>query len=116
MISFSKVVWFVSLAIVTCFSLLPGSPEPPPLPHLDKVQHFLAYGWLAFVQGCFLRSRFFAMAGFLVGWGVMLELLQGCIPHRFMSVADVVANSAGVLGGLILARYMVRRTGRSVAD
>lgn len=106
--------WLLFLIIIV-LSLAPlGHPEFAPN---DKVNHLLAWGALG-VLGC-------------VGWSVRLRLLvllwcasfaleglQGLTGYRMFSVADALANGAGLLIGLavvtlwdrILARYRVNST------
>ena len=69
----------------------------------DKVGHFLAYGLLmgGFVQ--LYQSRILLMlhAILLIATGVVLEFLQGYTGRHF-EYADMAANTAGVLLGLLL--------------
>jgi VanZ family protein len=48
------------------------------------------------------RGRIRLAAG-ITGMGIALECLQGLIGHREFSVADMAANSAGVLLGWLVA-------------
>jgi VanZ family protein len=40
--------------------------------------------------------------------GVLIELAQGLMPPRTASPYDMLANSIGVLMGLLISRYWVR--------
>lgn len=72
----------------------------------DKVGHFIGYGVLSlntFLVFEFkpLRKGIFLIIG-LIGWGVLMEGLQGFVPGREVSGLDIVANSIGVAIGTAL--------------
>ena len=48
-----------------------------------------------------LRKGIFLIIG-LIGWGVLMEGLQGFVPGREVSGLDIVANSIGVAIGTAL--------------
>lgn len=84
----------------------------------DKVGHFIAYAVLTFnaflVFALSTKARRNALLIALVGYGLLMEYLQGFIPGREVSGFDLLANSLGVaIGwGLFSAarRYLERRT------
>jgi glycopeptide antibiotics resistance protein len=45
--------------------------------------------------------------------GAGLELLQGLMPSRYMSLADIYANVAGILAGLLLVALIDRCLGKA---
>lgn len=72
----------------------------------DKVGHFIGYGVLSlntFLVFEFkpLRKGIFLIIG-LIGWGVLMEGLQGFVSGREVSGLDIVANSIGVAIGTAL--------------
>jgi len=97
-------LWFsiayVVLALVGVFSLIPS----PDIGVSDKSLHFITYfmlsaGFSTLVR--FNRSMMLVVIG-LIGYGVLLEFLQGMTEYRFMETYDMLANSAGVLCGLVV--------------
>jgi VanZ family protein len=103
-----RILWFAAVMAVIVGSLLPGSSLPiQTLGQLhvnDKVLHFAAYAVLAFLPS--LHERWPAVTATLLGaiaLGVVLEFLQKLSPGRNFEVADMVADTCGVLCGLILA-------------
>ena len=70
----------------------------------DKANHLLAYGFLMGWFGQLLKSSrhwlFTAVA--LVLMGVLMEIIQGTLPHRWFDVKDAVANTVGVLLALLV--------------
>lgn len=92
-----KVVFIGLLLVVLVLSLLPiGHPE---IASNDKVNHFIAYAVLAMAGVLAYRSKVW-VALFVINWGVFIELLQGMTEYRHYSVADAVANTAGVAIGI----------------
>ena len=99
-------------------SLLPAPETGGPTPELlglalDKWVHAGSY---AALTGLLLRGHgrreFVAVAALValaVGYGGGIELLQGLVASRSLSVADMVANTAGaVLSGLAWLTLMTR--------
>ncbi len=106
-------VWLLMIAAVVVTSLLPASDLPPsPFDGVDKVEHFLAYLFLSgFAVMLFERRRPQALvAAGLIALGVGLEIAQGLLTvSRKADSADALANSLGVLAGLVLAATPVSR-------
>lgn len=93
---------WVMVAGIVVLSLIPVPPGPAGMS--DKVAHMLAYGVLAlWFCGIYLRDRHWRVALWLVGMGIMLELLQGMDDSRYGETADALANLAGVVVALIIA-------------
>jgi VanZ family protein len=95
----------VMVALVIYLSLT-SSPVDTGLsfPYQDKVFHAFAYfalmAWFAQIyHGRFQRNLIAVM---LVIMGVMLEYLQSFDPNRFYEYADMLANSTGVVLGLLV--------------
>jgi VanZ family protein len=97
-------LWFslayIMLAIVALASLLPA----PEMGTSDKLLHFLTYGVMSAVFStlvCQSRSLLIVVPG-LILFGVVLEFLQGLTGYRSMEVYDMLANTGGVLIGLMI--------------
>lgn len=88
-----QVVFWAAMIGVMVLSLLPI--DHPDVSSNDKVNHLIAYGFLMAV-GAFGFKHLWQTAGVVVLWGVLIEFLQGMTAYRFFSVADMVANCAGV--------------------
>ncbi|HEY5802973.1 MAG TPA: VanZ family protein [Lysobacter sp.] len=101
------------LAAVVVTSLVSASDlPPPPFEGVDKLEHFLAYLVLSgYAVMLFERRRAQALAAAgLIALGVGLEIAQGALTvSRQADSADALANSLGVLAGLILAATPVSR-------
>jgi VanZ family protein len=98
------VAWFsmvyAMLIMVAVVSLLPA----PDMGGSDKVLHLLTYFVLAAAFSTLSRHgrQIIWIATGLICFGVMLEILQGFTGYRMMDLQDMLANSAGVLAGLML--------------
>ncbi len=66
----------------------------------DKLSHALAFFSLALLTDfSFSESRFgLAKAGALFAYGTVIELIQHQLPYREFSLADLLANGAGIVG------------------
>ena len=75
----------------------------------DKVQHAFAYlvltGWFALIYRAWAPRLFHAVLFAIMGIG--LEFLQGMGGVRHFEVADMIANTTGVMLGLSLAMTRV---------
>lgn len=91
-------------------SLLPPVPgPPPPIPHVDKLGHALAYALLAWwAMGCFASTdgRRRALLG-LLALGAALEWAQGeMTADRQRDGLDMLANALGVGLGTALGLWI----------
>lgn len=103
-----QLVGVILLATIILGSLLPISIGQPTntLPHLDKIVHFSAWGLLS---GWYLaviprRRNNWLIPLFLFALSLWIEWLQGITGYREASLADGVANLAGItFGSLVIA-------------
>lgn len=97
------IAWF-GIAMLLYLSLIP---QPPSLQidHGDKLGHLLAYGVLTYCWAQVLtakRQRLALALSFIV-LGVILEYIQGWTGWRTFDYYDMLANTAGVVTGAMLA-------------
>lgn len=97
--------------------LMPGNRIPSPgIGHLDKLFHFLVFFILyslAFWENAQYRSSStftrwsIRMAVLSILFGLLIELIQGsALIQRSFELADLLADSAGVLAGMLMCRYV----------
>ena len=100
------------IAAVAWFAFKP-SDTADGIEHLDKVQHVVAFASLAFAASFGwepkARTSLLTAAG-LLGYGLLIELVQTQLPTRSGEVADWLADAVGVALGMLLARELRRRT------
>lgn len=120
---FPLVPRWLRYAGVTCvagvllyYSVLSPPPVRPPSPDpfWDKKLHILAYGGLAVALAyatAHLRGeswrRVTLVIALAVGYGLLIEGLQGVHPNRYASHGDALANTTGAL--LAGAWFVVER-------
>jgi len=85
------------VAAIVWLSLTPAPPQVD-VAYGDKIGHLVAYGVLMFWFCQLYRTRIFYAVGFIL-MGTGLEVIQGQLGYRSYEVADMLANSLGVLLG-----------------
>jgi VanZ family protein len=91
-------LWRLSLfALLGVILLLALGPKAPVAIDTgwDKANHLLAFAALGWVAAQAYASRWRWLA--LLGYGVLIELLQALTPHRYASALDVLADAAGLV-------------------
>lgn len=115
--------WLGMLALVAIGSLMPSSGLPDVgFPGADKLQHGVGYAAMsAYAAMLFAtrRARWTAAAG-LLAFGIAIELAQGAFTvDRSSELADVFANAAGIVAGLLVGRtrlaLLLQRVDRRLA-
>lgn len=105
-------LWIAMIALVLVGSLMPAQRLPAPaFAGVDKLQHLVGYTALAaYAVLLFARLRLQAVAiAGLVTLGVGIEFAQEAFTaSRRADVADVVANTLGVLLGWSVQRTRLR--------
>jgi VanZ family protein len=104
-------VWAAAMAFtmvaVLALALTPPNDKLGWFPHSDKFEHALAFAVLT-VMGRFAWPRALApVAVAMVVYGVAIEVLQGSFTARTASVADVLADVAGIAIGLWVTRRLL---------
>ncbi|MBL8306050.1 MAG: VanZ family protein [Rubrivivax sp.] len=104
--------WRALLALLaitaTCFAFRPGPGVAPGFTGADKIEHLLAFGAMA-CTGALGFSTLWPVAASLLGYGVFIEVVQLWIPGREASVADVLADAAGIALGFALVSALRHR-------
>ncbi len=110
---------YALLAFLWALVILIASSMPLPahvcatFPHEDKLIHFLEFAVLAALMcKAFIHSSEMSTAAraamltlmIVVPYGAALELYQWCIPYRDCNLFDFLANCAGSLCAVCLAR------------
>ena len=87
------------LAGVALVSLMPA----PDIGVSDKLSHLVTYfflsGWFSLLAVNRVSLGWTVIG--LVGYGMLIELLQGMTAYRYPEWGDVLANGAGVLAGIL---------------
>jgi VanZ family protein len=99
---------FTVYAFLILWASLRTGGGPQPIEHFDKVMHFAFYGLFTVIAaGCTTKRKTFIMMSILiVFYGVLMEFLQSFVPSRFMSLADIVANTSGII--IVVALFLLQ--------
>jgi VanZ family protein len=88
------------LLVVTVLSLVPAVPN---VGGSDKLGHFLSYAFLSIAFSliiCKRKSLWWVLLG-LILFGILMEYLQSLTEYRYADPEDALANSLGVVFGLL---------------
>ena len=113
---FCRLVFIGSVGLVTALSLMPMPDGEILFPHQDKLSHSIAYIYLFVVGwwGWFVARRCWPLALMLLGYGILIELLQGAGGYRSMEWLDLLANVTGIgIGWLLVIGCRKQVTGRA---
>ena len=91
--------------LVCYFSLTPSPPKIDiQFEHLDKLEHILSYLvlmiWFAQLYQTKQSRIYYAL--FFIVLGITIEVLQGLGGIRYFEYSDMLANTSGVVMGLLL--------------
>ncbi|TCD47107.1 hypothetical protein E0L29_09320 [Chlorobium sp. N1] len=76
----------------------------------DKIEHFLAFGVLAFLFSVFWAVSRGRLALLLLVYGCGIELFQMYIPGHLASFFDILADLVGIGSGLLALAILERMT------
>ena len=89
--------------IVIAVSLLPG-PAVVYYSLIDKIGHAFSYCLLmVWFAGLYTRRWHVVIAFALVAQSAVLELIQARLPYRSFDTMDLLANTGGIVVGLMLS-------------
>ncbi len=99
--------FFISMVILFyLLAIAPSSGQPPPIPYLDKILHFLIFLLLTFILDFCTRrplKEHYYLIFLLIGFGVFIEVSQYFTVTRSAEFLDWVSDSIGVLVYLLFA-------------
>ncbi len=87
------------LVLVAVLSLIPA----PDMGGSDKLLHFVTYFMLSATFSTLTRTlkASLIIASGLIVYGILLEFAQGLTGYRMLDSLDMLANSTGVIFGLL---------------
>ena len=94
----ARLTFWVAALVVLYFALAPV-PEREPLTGWDKANHVVSFGALAVLGLLGWASRARLVLAGLIGYGVLIEMLQlATVDHHF-DLHDLVADAVGLAVG-----------------
>ena len=98
--------FWVFITIYVC--LMPNPPSTPGIEFGDKLMHTAGYiGLFLWFSQIYHRKHHWRPAVGLILLGICIELAQSLTAYRSFEIADMFANTAGVLVGWLLAGTFV---------
>ncbi|QNM95035.1 VanZ family protein [Chitinimonas koreensis] len=89
--------------LIVAYASLMHNPPLPEVPQSDKWAHLLGYACLASAWLLALPRHRLALVLGAIGYGILIECLQGLTDYRSFDPLDMLANGAGCLIGLALS-------------
>ena len=106
-------IFFISLILIFCLSLVPASELKyfNALSFLgDKISHAVIFFYISLLgMFCNLKIKSFSLMAIIFSFGLTIEIIHYFHPYRYFEGADLLAN----LLGIILARviyYSLQKT------
>lgn len=101
----ARLAWLGLFPASLAFAFGPGG-DGPDLGN-DKLGHMLGFLLLMLsTHLAFLPASRWHSAGWLLGYGLFIELIQGLLPYRSMELADLAADGLGIAIGALLLPLM----------
>ena len=110
--------WAVALYMIAIFVLSSMSTVPqPPVPGIDKPEHYIAYGGLAIIAFLAVRQSrknwnmlAVALAAIAIAsaYGMTDEFHQSFVPARTPDIWDWVTDVLGAISGALIASLTIR--------
>jgi VanZ family protein len=92
----------IALIAITILALIPA-PEVPVSTGWDKTDHWSAFFTLSLLANhAFPKKSLWWVVVALVGYGIGIEVAQSFTPTRQADAMDVVADSIGILGYVVI--------------
>lgn len=100
-----QLLWRIALGLsllAILYLATTSNPYPIPSAPSDKVNHLIAFLELAILARLgWPKARVLPVVAALIGYGGGIELIQSQLDHREFSLADLLADGAGIALGLL---------------
>ncbi|MCC4831385.1 VanZ family protein [Shewanella sp. 10N.7] len=87
---------FAFAVLVVSYLVFSKPNYPVTFNNMDKVGHVLSFFGLAFLAYFAFKPKWYWMCSILAFYAILIEVIQSQIPYRSASIADVVADLAGI--------------------
>ncbi|HEV8078612.1 MAG TPA: VanZ family protein [Marinobacter sp.] len=97
-----RLALLASIAAILFLATTAG-PLPVPSAPSDKVNHLIAFLELTLlVRLGWPQLKPLHFIPLLLGFGMLIEIVQATLPYRDFSLADVAADAAGIAAGMLI--------------
>ena len=94
-------IFFISLILIFCLSLVPASELEYfyPLPFLgDKISHAVIFFYISLLgMFCNLKIKNHILMAIIFSFGLTIEIIHYFHPYRYFEWADLLANFIGII-------------------
>jgi VanZ family protein len=97
--SILRCLFWLTILLITCLALWPLQSPPLTESHADKINHVAAFVALALLLRAAYRLSLLQTALLLLGYGLLIEVVQAVIPFRMFSLLDLTADGVGIVVG-----------------
>ena len=106
----SKISFFSALILISILAFLPDySSLPPVVSFSDKLNHAAAFSVLILLyRFAFTHSRKRIIVSLFL-YALFIEIVQAFLPTREASLEDILADSIGLVFGLIVYEWMKKK-------
>ena len=96
-------IFFISLILIFCLSLVPASELKyfNALSFLgDKISHAVIFFYISLLgMFCNLKIKYFSFMAIIFSFGLTIEIIHYLHPFRYFEWADLLANFIGIILG-----------------
>lgn len=108
-----KQIFWLSILVSMILLFMPGGTEPG-IPYIDKVAHFLVFGWLSLI-GLKAYKKYFIVICSLVMYAIFTEFIQYFfIPNRELELLDAIVGIVGIFCTYFIFKYLYKRINKEV--
>ncbi len=116
MIFFFRTLFFSALVSISILAILPDYNALPPIVSVsDLLNHAAAFSVLAILYAfAYSNHTPKRIAITLIAYGVLIEAVQVFLPTRYASFEDIIADSVGIIVGVLIMKIRSIITKKSV--
>ncbi|MGZ5209018.1 MAG: VanZ family protein [Sulfuricurvum sp.] len=115
MIFFFRFSFFIALIAISILAFLPNYSALPSIVSIsDLINHAVAFTVLSVLYS--LSYPYYSLKQTLltlIGYGIFIEIVQAFLSTRYASIEDVLADSVGLIIGLVLLKIFRPTMGQS---
>ena len=96
---------FIAVIAISILAFLPDYSALPPIVSLsDLINHTAAFAVLSLLYALSYSHSLKRILFTLIVYGIFIETVQAFLPTRFASIEDVVADSVGLIVGMVFVK------------
>jgi len=105
LIFFFRFSLFIAVIAISILAFLPDYSTLPPIISLsDLINHTVAFTVLSLLYALSYSHSLKRIFLTLIAYGIFIETVQAFLPTRCASIEDVLADSVGLIVGLVLLK------------